>query len=133
MLYHDPLGECRGDFFKGDPMESRIEQGYFSYPDVASAEAAVTEGEKIRRLERQLDYRRPQLVYTLYVKALEGNVFHTAEGFAYLLRIREYLENKDTNISGAFTSEGEAIKILNQLRNNGKELAKEQEKQLKKY
>lgn len=81
-------------------MESRIEQGYFSYPDVASAEAAVTEGEKIRRLERQLDYRRPQLVYTLYVKALEGNVFHTAEGFAYLLRIREYLENNRENITG---------------------------------
>lgn len=72
--------------------EGRIEQGYFSYPDVAAAEAAVTEREKIQRLEKQLDYRRPQLVYTLYTKALEGNVFRTAEGYAYLLRLREYLE-----------------------------------------
>lgn len=78
----------------------RIEQGFFSYPDVVSAEAAVTERDKIRRLERQLDYRRPQLVYTLYVKALEGNVFHTAEGYSYLLHIREYLENNRENING---------------------------------
>ena len=79
----------------------RIEQGYFSYPDVVSAEAALTERDKIRRLEKQLDYRRPQLVYTLYVKALEGNVFHTAEGYAYLLRIREYLEQNRANLTGA--------------------------------
>ena len=78
----------------------RIEQGYFSYPDVVSAEAALTERDKIRRLEKQLDYRRPQLVYTLYVKALEGNVFHTAEGYAYLLRIREYLEQNRANLTG---------------------------------
>ena len=78
----------------------RIEQGYFSYPDVVSAEAAITERDKIRRLEKQLDYRRPQLVYTLYVKALEGNVFHTAEGYAYLLRIREYLEQNRANLTG---------------------------------
>ena len=78
----------------------RIEQGYFSYPDVVSAEAAVTERDKIRRLDKQLDYRRPQLVYTLYVKALEGNVFHTAEGYAFLLRIREYLEKNRQSIQG---------------------------------
>ena len=51
-------------------------------------------------MEKQLDYRRPQLVYTLYVKALEGNVFHTAEGYAYLLRIREYLEQNRANLTG---------------------------------
>lgn len=78
----------------------RIEQGYFSYPDVAAAEAAVTEREKIRRLEKQLDYRKPQLVYTLYTKALEGNVFHTAEGYAYLLRLREYLEKNRESLQG---------------------------------
>ncbi|MBR1472404.1 MAG: hypothetical protein IJ600_12270 [Lachnospiraceae bacterium] len=77
-----------------------IEQGYFSYPDVAAAEQALQERNKILRLEKQVDYRRPQLVYALYCKVLGDRMLKTAEGYAYLLRLREYLEKYKESLPG---------------------------------
>ncbi|MBR3307031.1 MAG: hypothetical protein IKI75_07255 [Lachnospiraceae bacterium] len=82
--------------------ENRIEQGYFSFLTVEGAEAAVTEAEKIKRLEKQLDYGKPGMVLALYKKAVEGRVFSTPEGFAYLLKLREYLKKNapEENVPG---------------------------------
>ncbi len=70
----------------------RIEQGFFSYRSVSEAEAALTELARIRRLEKQLDLNRPKLVFALYTKAVNENIFTTPEGYAWLLKIRQYLE-----------------------------------------
>ena len=75
-----------------DALPRRIEQGYYSYPDEDAAGEAAGELEKIRRLEAQIDYNKPRVVYALYNKMLLGEVFSTPEGFAYLLHIRQYLE-----------------------------------------
>ncbi len=74
-------------------LPQRIEQGYYSYPDEEQAGEAANELEKIRRLEAQIDYNKPKVVYALYNKMLLGEVFSTPEGFAYLLHLRQYLED----------------------------------------
>ncbi len=74
-------------------LPKRIEQGYFSYPDETRAGDAASELEKIKRLEAQIDYNKPKVVYALYNKMLLGEVFSTPEGFSYLLHIRQYLED----------------------------------------
>ena len=76
-----------------EALPQRIEQGYYSYPDETEAGAAANELEKIRRLEAQIDYNKPKVVYALYNKMLLGEVFSSPEGFAYLLHIRQYLED----------------------------------------
>ena len=73
-------------------LTGRIEQGFFSYRSVSEAEAALTEQARIRRLEKQLDLNRPKLVLALYTKAVNENIFTTAEGYAWLLKLRQYLE-----------------------------------------
>ncbi|MCR5251380.1 MAG: hypothetical protein K6E50_12310 [Lachnospiraceae bacterium] len=86
---------------KEEKVIGRIEQGFFSYRNVEEAEQAVTEAERISRLEKQLDYNKPTLVMALYRKALEDGVFHTAEGYAYLLSLRQYLEEHKEQLGEA--------------------------------
>ena len=82
-------------------LPQRIEQGYYSYPDEDTAGEAANELEKIRRLEAQIDYSKPKVVYALYNKMLLGEVFSTPEGFAYLLHLRQYLEDNVFDIGEA--------------------------------
>ncbi|MCR4585211.1 MAG: hypothetical protein K5686_05745 [Lachnospiraceae bacterium] len=84
-----------------DALPQRIEQGYYSYPDEDAAGEAANELEKIRRLEAQIDYNKPKVVYALYNKMLLGEVFSTPEGFAYLLHLRQYLEDHVYDIGEA--------------------------------
>lgn len=84
-----------------DGLPQRIEQGYYSYPDEDAAGEAANELEKIRRLEAQIDYNKPKVVYALYNKMLLGEVFSTPEGFAYLLHLRQYLEDHVFDIGEA--------------------------------
>ncbi len=87
---------------EADPaLPQRIEQGYYSYPDEDTAGEAASELEKIRRLEAQIDYNKPKVVYALYNKMLLGEVFSTPEGFAYLLHLRQYLEENAYEIGEA--------------------------------
>ncbi len=81
-------------------MPGRIEQGFFSYRNVSEAEAALTEKARIRRLEKQLDLNRPKLVLALYTKAVNENIFTTPEGYVWLLRIRQYLEERRDVLDG---------------------------------
>ena len=74
----------------------RTEQGYYSYINAENADRAAAELERIARLEEQIDYSKPKVVHMLYEKALSGKVFKSPEGFAYLLHLREYLdENRE--------------------------------------
>lgn len=99
--------EFTGDGFPEEASEEtvknvtgRIEQGFFSYRNVSEAEAALTEQARIRRLEKQLDLNRPKLVLALYTKAVNENIFTTAEGYAWLLKIRQYLEERRAFLDG---------------------------------
>ena len=78
----------------------RVEQGLYSYETSAEADEARTEAERIRRLEKQLDYTKPALVLAFYKKALEGHVFRTAEGYSYLVHLRTYLEERREDLGG---------------------------------
>ncbi len=80
--------------------EKNVCQGHFIYADYASAELGKIEEEKIARLEKQMSYDDPQLVYSLYCKALEGKVFQSPVGFSYLVSLRDYLVAHKEMIQG---------------------------------
>ena len=77
---------------------NRIEQGFYSYPDTSAADRAAAEVERIRRLEEQIDYSKPKVVHLLYDRINDSNVFATPEGFAYLLHLREFLEENSSEL-----------------------------------
>ena len=78
--------------------------GYFEYSDNKKAHQASAEQEKILKLEKQIDYNNPQLVYSLYNKIIIGDVFHTLEGVLYLVHLQEYLMEHEREISGGIMS-----------------------------
>ncbi len=77
-----------------------IEQGYYVYENAEMARQAILELERIERLEKQIDYDKPQLVYHLYQKVIDKGIFHTPEGFIYLVHLRKYLEEHESELGG---------------------------------
>lgn len=68
-----------------------IVEGYH-FATSADAEAARLDAKRIKNLEDNLDYRKPQNVLMLYHKALDTRIFQTPIGYAYLLQIQEHLK-----------------------------------------
>ncbi len=86
---------------KEEEKPSRIDQGLYTFEYAAEAEDARIEAERIKRLEKQLDYSKPALILAFYKKALEGRVFKTVEGYYYLVGMRRYLEERKEDL-GAY-------------------------------
>lgn len=72
--------------------------GSFEYEDEVYAELVERELEKIEKIEAQIDYANPVMVYTLYVKLLERRMFKTPEGLVYLLRLQAFLDDRQAEI-----------------------------------
>lgn len=72
--------------------EDLIVEGY-QFATVADAETARQDVKRIKNLEDNLDYRKPQNILLLYNKALENKVLMTPIGFAYLLKLQEHLKH----------------------------------------
>lgn len=66
--------------------------GGYRFATVADAETARLDAKRIKNLEDNLDYRKPQNVLLLYHKALENGIFQTPIGFAYLVEMQEHLK-----------------------------------------
>lgn len=74
--------------------------GYFGYKNMSEADKARAEQERIVKLENQINYDNPKMVYTLYNKILAGDYFHTPEGLLYLVHLQDYLYSKESQIPG---------------------------------
>ncbi len=70
--------------------------GYFEYSDDEKAMEALKEQDKIMKLEGQVDYDNPKLVYMLYNKMIDSKVFHTPEGILYLVHLQDYLNEQES-------------------------------------
>lgn len=122
---------------KKEEKPSRIDQGLYTFEYAAEAEDARIEAERIKRLEKQLDYSKPALILAFYKKALEGRVFKTVEGYYYLVNMRRYLEERKEDLGGAipcipsdYMSERAHYRILtDELKDN----LKNEKKRRKKY
>ena len=66
--------------------------GGYHFATIADAETARLDAKRIKNLEDNLDYKKPQNVLMLYHKALDTRVLQTPIGFAYLLQIQEQLK-----------------------------------------
>lgn len=74
-----------------DNKEDLIVEGY-QFATVADAETARQDVKRIKNLEDNLDYRKPQNVLLLYHKALETKILQTPIGFAYLVNMQDHLK-----------------------------------------
>ena len=54
-------------------------------------ELALNEKKKIQYIDEHTDYRAVENIAILYMKIIEGNMFQTPVGYAYLERLREFL------------------------------------------
>lgn len=68
-----------------------VVEGY-RFATMADAETARLDVKRIKNLEDNLDYKKPQNVLLLYHKALENKIFQTPIGFAYLLKMQDHLK-----------------------------------------
>ncbi|MCM1087928.1 MAG: hypothetical protein NC419_07200 [Muribaculaceae bacterium] len=68
-----------------------VVEGY-RFATMADAETARLDAKRIKNLEDNLDYKKPQNVLMLYHKALENKIFQTPIGFAYLLKMQDHLK-----------------------------------------
>lgn len=65
--------------------------GSFSYKNEEASGKALKEQAKIMKLESQLDYNNPSVVYSLYCKIINSKLLETLEGVTYLLHLQNYL------------------------------------------
>lgn len=81
----------KGMIIKMDEKDDLIVEGY-RFATLADAETARLDAKRIKNLEDNLDYRKPNNVLMLYNKALDTRILQTPIGFAYLLQIQEHLK-----------------------------------------
>lgn len=66
--------------------------GGYRFATIADAETARQDLKRIKSLEGNLDFRKPQNVLAVYNKALEQRVFLTPLGMAYLQKVQDQLK-----------------------------------------
>lgn len=72
--------------------------GGFEFATEAEAKAAKNDENKIRAIDKKLNYNNFEAVSMVYNKAIENNVFETVIGELYLKKLQEYLiEMKEAN------------------------------------
>lgn len=74
--------------------------GAFSYTSKEASDKALKEQNKIMKLESQMDYNNPKVVYSVYCKMIDKMVFETLEGITYLMHIQNYLFDNESFLPG---------------------------------
>lgn len=96
-----------------------VVEGY-RFATLADAETGRMDLKRIKNLEDNLDYRKPQNVLQIYHRALETRVLQTPIGFTYLLTIQEHLKRcgvpenkiKPIPLNMTFTNKTEANRSI---------------------
>ena len=73
-------------------IKDNLTVGGYRFATLADAETARQDVKRVKNLEDNLNYKKPQSVLLLYHKALDTKIFQTPIGFAYLIRIQEHLK-----------------------------------------
>ena len=74
--------------------------GALAYERKEAADKALAEQSKIIKLESQMDYSNPKVVYSVYTKIIERNMFSTYEGMNYLIHLQNYLTDNEEFLPG---------------------------------
>lgn len=74
--------------------------GALAYESKEAADKALAEQSKIIKLESQMDYSNPKVVYSVYTKIIERNMFSTYEGMNYLIHLQNYLTDNEEFLPG---------------------------------
>ena len=70
--------------------EEWVVEGY-RFASAEDADFARLELEKIRALESRMDYQNPEMVLSVYNRAIMNRTFQTPVGCQYLLKLRDYI------------------------------------------
>lgn len=70
--------------------EEWVVEGY-RFASAEDADLARLELEKIRALESRMDYQNPEMVLSVYNRAIMNRTFQTPVGCQYLLKLRDYI------------------------------------------
>lgn len=89
-------------------------------------ELALNEKKKIQYIDEHTDYRAVENIAILYMKIIEGNMFQTPVGYAYLERLREFLVK-----NGAKTDNLPSIPVKKKISLVGKKELMRENRQLK--
>lgn len=71
-----------------------VVRGY-EFTSEEETKAACLEYSKIKKIEKKLDYKKPEMVYQLYNKAVDGRIFKTVIGYEYLRKLQKYLLDRN--------------------------------------
>lgn len=102
--------------------EEWIVEGY-RFASMEDADLARLEQEKIKALESRMDYQNPEMVLSVYNRAIMNRTFQTPVGCQYLLKLRDYL------LETGAAHEGEIRPIPFQVQFSGKEGRRENNRQ----
>lgn len=78
--------------------------GSFEYDTEIKSKQAEAEAAKINKLESQMDYSKPTIVYSLYCKIIKNNIFKSPEGMIYLAQLQQYLNDNESLLPGPIPS-----------------------------
>lgn len=78
--------------------------GAFSYLSKEASEKALKEQNKIMKLEGQMDYNNPKVIYSVYCKVIEKGILETLEGVNYLVHLQNYLYENESFLPGPIPS-----------------------------
>lgn len=96
-----------------------VVEGY-RFATIADAETARLDSKRVKNLEDNLDYRKPQNVLMIYHKALDNKIFQTPIGFSYLLKMQDHLKRcgideekiRPVQLNVTFTNKTEANRSI---------------------
>ncbi len=94
--------------------------GGYRFATLADAETARQDSKRVKNLEDNLDYRKPNSVLQIYHKALDTKIFQTPIGFSYLIKMQEHLKRcgiepesiKPVPLNMTFTNKTEANRSI---------------------
>lgn len=70
-----------------------IVRGY-EFTTEEETKTACLEYSKIKQIEKKIDYKKPNMIYQLYNKAVDGRIFKTVIGYEYMRKLQKYLLEK---------------------------------------
>lgn len=74
-------------------MKRELQVGNYLFTNIADADQARIEQEKINRLKDKLKGADTKLLYNVYNKSIEARTFRTPIGYDFMREYKEYLDN----------------------------------------
>lgn len=90
LLVRQSFSICKRKMRENMEKESLIVDG-FVFPNAKEAQIALNEHDNIETIRQRTPISDPEVVYELYIKLVERNMFKTMVGYSFLYELRQRL------------------------------------------